>query len=72
MTDYMAVDQFGQTFHALGKYPRKALMDRLGYSRAERIYADNSEGKSLHVGWKVGPHWCNVYIVTPMAKETSQ
>lgn len=65
-TFYMARDQWGNTFHDLGEHPRKGLMARLGYRSATRIYRDLKDGGTRHVGWKVGPHWCDVFAVAPI------
>ena len=65
-TDSMAIDQYGTTYHGLGKHPRKVLMERLDRKSAQKIYRDNKDGSAHHVGWIVGKHWCSVYHVTPM------
>lgn len=68
--DHMGLDQYGNTWHSLGPFPRKALLDRLGYKRAERIYCDRSAPggarETEHVGWKIGPHWITVLRVEPL------
>ena len=66
MTNTMAVDQYGNTYHGLGKHPRKALIARLGHKHVSKMYIDSTDGHSYHVGWIVGPHWCTVYNVDPM------
>lgn len=63
---HMAVDQFGTTYHGLGRHPRKALMERLGRRSAQRMYCDDRDGTTYHVGWVVAGHWCSVYRVEPM------
>ncbi len=62
---YMAIDQYGNTYHNL-EHPRKDLMQRLGYRSAKKTYIDTKDGNSFHTGYVVGPHWCNVYKVEPM------
>lgn len=63
---YMAIDQYGHTFHGL-KYPRKDLMEHLRYRSARKMYADyEKDGRTYHVGYVVGPHWCTVYAVEPV------
>lgn len=66
---HMAVDQYGNTYHALGAHPRKELMKRLGRKRASRMYQDRN-GKALHVGWVIGGHWLKVFEVSPMERPT--
>jgi len=34
------IDQYGRTYHNLGKHPRKELLGRLGYKKADKIYRD--------------------------------
>lgn len=66
--NYMATDQFGNTFHNLGCHPRKALLEQLGYKAAKRIYCDSNDGNTYHTGYVVGPHWCQLYRVEPLRK----
>lgn len=61
-TNYMAVDQFGATFHALGPYPRKALMEKLGSKHCSKMYV----GDGVHIGYVIAGHWLSVYEVRPM------
>lgn len=59
---YMGIDQYGETYHALGPYPRKALMEKIGVKSARNMYVD-SNGLAVHVGYVVGRHWCRIYEV---------
>jgi hypothetical protein len=68
MKTYMAIDQYGETYHDLGKFPRKALLERLGRSKAGKMYIDNNKGESFHCGWVIGNLWLTVYEVKPMRK----
>jgi len=61
--NYMSIDQYGQTFHDLGKHPRKELMERLGCQHISKMYLDKKDGTSIHVGYVVGRHWCTLYEV---------
>ncbi len=61
--DFMATDQYGNTYHALGKAPRKALMERLGAKHATRMYVDKQDGKTYHVGWVIRGHWLTLFRV---------
>jgi hypothetical protein len=58
---YMAIDQFGNTYHALD-HPRKDLMERLNRRAASKMYVD-VDGKPVHIGYVIGRHWCTVYEV---------
>lgn len=64
-TDTMAIDQYGQTFHALGRYPRKELLKRLGYKAAKKMYRDRTGGAPVHVGYVIGSHWLELFAVSP-------
>ena len=64
----MAIDQWGTTYHDLGTYPRKALLDRLGSRSAERMYSDSS-GMSQHVGYIISGLWLTLYTIAPWTKE---
>lgn len=64
----MGIDQYGNTFHHLGKHPRKALIDKLGGSSASKMYADKKDGSSVHVGYIVNTHWVTLYRVEPFEK----
>ena len=68
MAQYMAIDQYGHTFHDLGPHPRKALMDRIGRRTASRMFVDAADGEAVHIGWIVGTHWLTVYEVQRMAR----
>lgn len=64
---YMAIDQYGTTYHGL-KHPRKDLLERLGYASAKKMYVDK-DGKTYHTGYVIGGAWLDVYEVKPMRKE---
>lgn len=66
--NFMAVDQFGQTYHNLGPHPRKELMRRLGTSHAARMYRDKKDGRTVHIGWVIAGRWLSLYEVTPVEK----
>lgn len=68
MKNHMAIDQFGNTLHNLGKYPRKALMEKNGVKSCKKMYCDTTSGESYHRGWVVSGHWYSVYEVIPMRR----
>ena len=43
MKMYMAIDQYGHTYHGL-KHPRKDLCERLCRSHVEKMYQDKKDG----------------------------
>lgn len=65
---YMAIDQYGQTYHDL-THPRKDLCERLYNKHYSKIYIDDSKGNAQHVGYEIGGHWCTVYQVLPFKGE---
>ncbi len=68
--EFMAVDQYGETYHAL-KHPRKDLLGRLGMQHAEKMYQDTKSGEARHSGYVIAGLWLTVFEVTPWhAKET--
>lgn len=66
---YMAIDQYGQTFHGL-KHPRKDLLDRLCQSHADKMYQDGPDGQPVHIGYVIGGLWLRLYKVVPIEEVT--
>ncbi len=67
--NYMSIDQYGQTYHDLGKHPRKELMERLGCQHISKMYCDKKDGSTVHVGYLIGQHWWRLYEVKPFQME---
>lgn len=65
MAAWMAIDQWGNTFHGLER-PRRDLLRKLGRKRAQRMYRDDAAGHTYHCGWIIAGHWCEVFRVEPM------
>lgn len=65
---YMARDQYDQYYHDLGPKPRKALLKRLGRSKASKMYIDNKNGDVFHTGYVIGGLGLSLYEVVPMRK----
>ena len=59
----VGIDQYGQTYHDLGKYPRKELLNRLGYKKADKMYQDKKDGSVVHCGYVIGGNWITLYEV---------
>jgi hypothetical protein len=49
MKMYMAIDQYGHTYHGL-KHPRKELCERLCNSHVEKMYQDK-KGRNNGILW---------------------
>ena len=52
------VDQYGNKFYASTV---KELCEQIGRSKAQRMYCDDKNGKTHHVGYVIGPHWLTEY-----------
>jgi len=63
MKNIMGIDQYGQTYHNPGKYPRKELLNRLGYKKADKIYKDKKDSSVVHCGYVIGRNWITLYEV---------
>ena len=70
--EHMAVDQYGQTYHALGPHPRKALLERLYAKKATRMFVDKKGGPPVHIGWIIRGHWLTVYEVARMERAAAE
>jgi len=68
---YMAVDQYGQTYHGLER-PRRDLLDRLGKKHADKLYVDTKGGGTYHVGYLIGGLCVDVYEVVPMCRDCTR
>jgi hypothetical protein len=62
MKTYMAIDQYGCTYHGL-THPRKDLMERLGRKRAAKMYVDTKAGEARHCGYIIAGCWLRLYEV---------
>lgn len=51
-------DQYGNTFMAATV---KDLREQIG-GAVSKMYVDDKDGKSWHVGYVVGQHWCTAYV----------
>jgi len=59
---FLGLDQYGNKY-ILQKYPRKELMEKLGYRSANKMYVDTKNGKVRHEGYVIGPYWINIFRV---------
>jgi len=59
---FLGIDQYGQRF-ILRQYPRKELLEQLGYKHANKMYTELKDGSSYHSGYIVGIHWIEVFSV---------
>jgi len=64
MISTMGIDQHGNTYHGLGKYPRKELLSRLDASKAGKMYRDTADGSTRHVGYIVRGLWSELFNVS--------
>jgi hypothetical protein len=68
MKDLMGIDQYGQTYHALGQHPRKELLSRIGRKSARKMYVDKKDGSTAHCGYVIAGLWITLYEVRPFEK----
>lgn len=59
---YLGLDNFGN-YYRIDKYPRKELLDYLGYKHADKMYTDTLSGKTKHIGYIIGQHWIRIYEI---------
>lgn len=64
---FMAIDQHGRTEHGL-RHPRKDLLARYGVQHADKLYEDDQNGRSWHIGYIISGHWFSVYEVRPLRR----
>lgn len=67
-SNFMAIDQYGQTYHELGNHPRKELIERIGNRHVSKMYQDRKDGSVVHVGYVIGQHWLTLYEVNPFER----
>lgn len=68
MPHTMGIDQYGQHYDDLGTHPRKALLEKLGYRSAQKMYIDTLDGMTKHIGYIVGGLWITLYKVEEWSK----
>jgi hypothetical protein len=68
MEKFMAIDQFGQTYHGL-THPRKDLCERLGRKHASLMYCDTKDGKVFQIGYVIAGLWLRLYAVRPWRRQ---
>lgn len=64
----LAIDQYGHTYHNLGKHPRKTLCARLSRKHVSKMYRDKLDGSVKHVGYIIGGLWLTLYTVAPLER----
>ena len=57
---FIGINQCGDCFR-IRKYPRKELLEQLGYKHADKMYRDTKNKKSVHIGYVIGQHWIEVF-----------
>jgi hypothetical protein len=68
MKSTIAIDQYGQHYDDLGKHPRKALLEKLGHSSAQKMYIDKKDGSTCHVGYIIGGLRLTIYNISSWEK----
>ena len=52
------LDQFGNKWTARTV---RELREKIGGGRVGKMYADKKDGRTVHVGYVVGRHWCSAF-----------
>jgi hypothetical protein len=52
------IDQYGNKWWSRTV---KELREKIGGGRVSKMYADKLDGRTVHTGYVVGPHWCSAY-----------
>ena len=60
---YIAIDQYGDTFHIGDNPPRKWLLKHLDRSHADIMYCDTKSGEAKRVGYVIACLWLSVFAV---------
>lgn len=61
---FMAIDQYGETFHIGDNPPRKWLLERFDRQHASKMYVDMKDGRTRHVGYIIAGHWLEIFAVS--------
>jgi hypothetical protein len=69
----IAIDQWGDTIHLENcRHPRQKLLAALGKRSAKRMYRDDRNGRSKHVGYVIDSHWFTLYRVCAWTGSTTE
>jgi len=60
---YMAIDQYGETYHIGDNPPRKWLLEHFCRQHAAKMYVDTKAGRVRHIGYIIAGHWLEVFSV---------
>lgn len=52
------IDQYGNKW---GARTVKELREKIGGGKISKMYLDKTDGRSVHIGYIVGRHWCTAY-----------
>lgn len=66
--NFLAINQWGDKV-LLRQYPRKELMKMHGVQHADKMYVDDRDGKSHHIGYVVSGSWYTVYKLSDLHEE---
>ena len=63
---FLYVDQYGNRFQASTV---RELREKVGGGRVSKMYIDNKDGHTFHIGYVIGQHWLTAF--EPYAKQIS-
>ena len=58
---WMARDQYGKTLVFKAAHPRKGLLEKLFARSASKMYIDDAQGVSHHIGYVVRGQWWQLF-----------
>lgn len=53
------IDQYGNKWHARTV---SELREQIGGGKISKMYIDKADGRTVHIGYIVGQHWCRAYM----------
>lgn len=59
----LGIDQYGHNYNNLGKHPRKALLEMLSATSAQKMYQDKEDGSVVHCGYIIRGLWISLYKI---------
>ncbi len=65
---FVLADQYGQVVLRKAVSPRRAVIEETGCAHPEKMYIDEADGESRHVGYVAKGRWIGTYLCEPCVK----
>ena len=59
----LGIDQYGNHYKDLGRFPRKALTEQLLTKHVCKMYVDTRAGETKHIGYIIAGFWITLYYI---------